>query len=142
MAQKKNNITKDIYYYQKKFWKLFFYGLGGIFLFFIFANFGLFGSMPSFDELENPDSNLATEIISSDGVILGKFYRENRSPVKYEDLPKHLVDALVATEDERFYEHSGIDARRTFGAAIKLGADGGASTITQQLAKLLFHGER
>jgi len=141
MAQKKNNVTKDIHYYQKKFWKLFFYGLGGIFLFFVFANFGLFGSMPSFDELENPDSNLATEIISSDGVILGKFYRENRSPVKYEDLPKHLVDALVATEDERFYEHSGIDARRTFGAALKLGADGGASTISQQLAKLLFHGE-
>ncbi|MBN8565598.1 MAG: transglycosylase domain-containing protein [Flavobacteriales bacterium] len=141
MTQKKNNVTKDIHYYQKKFWKLFFYGLGGIFLFFVFANFGLFGSMPSFDELENPDSNLATEIISSDGVILGKFYRENRSPVKYEDLPKHLVDALVATEDERFYEHSGIDARRTFGAALKLGADGGASTISQQLAKLLFHGE-
>ena len=97
--------------------------------------------MPSFDELENPDSNLATEIIASDGVILGTFYRANRSPVKFEDLPKHLVDALISTEDERFYEHSGIDARRTFGAAVKLGADGGASTISQQLPKLLFHGE-
>ena len=141
MAKKNNSSVKDIAYYQKKFWKVFFMGLGGIILFFVFANFGLFGSMPSFDELENPDSNLATEIISSDGVVLGKFYRENRSPVKYEDLPKHLVDALVATEDERFYEHSGIDAKRTFGAALKLGADGGASTISQQLAKLLFHGE-
>lgn len=141
MAQKKKISVKDINYYQKKFWKVFFIGLGSVFLFFVFANFGLFGSMPSFDELENPDSNLATEIISSDGVTLGKFYRENRSPVKYEDLPKHLVDALISTEDERFYEHSGIDARRTFGAAIKLGADGGASTISQQLAKLLFHGE-
>ncbi len=140
MAKKNNSSVKDIHYYQKKFWKVFFVGLGGVFLFFVCANFGLFGSMPSFDELENPDSNLATEIISSDGVVLGKFYRENRSPVKYEDLPKHLVDALVATEDERFYEHSGIDARRTFGAAVKLGADGGASTITQQLAKNLFHG--
>ncbi|MBA4152800.1 transglycosylase domain-containing protein [Flavobacterium sp.] len=141
MAQKKYTGVKDIAYYQKKFWKIFFLGLGGVFLFFVFANFGLFGSMPSFDELENPDSNLATEIIASDGVILGKFYRENRSPVKFEDLPKHLVDALISTEDERFYEHSGIDARRTFGAAVKLGADGGASTISQQLAKLLFHGE-
>lgn len=141
MAQKKYTGVKDITYYQKKFWKFFFFGLGGVFLFFVFANFGLFGSMPSFDELENPDSNLATEIIASDGVILGKFYRENRSPVKFEDLPKHMVDALISTEDERFYEHSGIDARRTFGAAVKLGADGGASTISQQLAKLLFHGE-
>lgn len=142
MAKKKNSTVKDISYYQKKFWKVFFIGLTGIFLFFVFANFGLFGSMPSFDELENPDSNLATELISSDGVVLGKFYRENRSPVTFDELPKHLVDALVATEDERFYEHSGIDARRTFGAALKLGSDGGASTITQQLAKLLFHGER
>lgn len=140
MAKKNNSTVKDISYYQKKFWKVFFIGLAGVFLFFVFANFGLFGSMPSFDELENPDSNLATEIISSDGVTLGKFYRENRSPVTYDDLPKHLVDALVATEDERFYQHSGIDARRTFGAAIKFGADGGASTITQQLAKNLFHG--
>lgn len=141
MAKKNNSSVKDIAYYQKKFWKVFFVGLAGIFLFFIFANFGLFGSMPSFDELENPDSNLATEIISSDGVVLGKFYRENRSPVTYDELPKHLVDALIATEDERFYEHSGIDGRRLFGAAVKLGADGGASTISQQLAKLLFHGE-
>ena len=93
MAKKNSSSVKDIAYYQKKFWKVFFMGLGGIILFFVFANFGLFGSMPSFDELENPDSNLATEIISSDGVVLGKFYRENRSPVKYEDLPKHLVDA-------------------------------------------------
>jgi penicillin-binding protein 1A len=143
MAKKKikSLMNNDITYYQSKFWKVFLYGLGGIFLFFMFANFGLFGSMPSFDELENPDSNLATEIISSDGALLGKFYKENRSPVKYEDLPQHLVDALVATEDERFYEHSGVDAKRTFGAALRLGTSGGASTISQQLAKLLFHGE-
>jgi penicillin-binding protein 1A len=74
-------------------------------------------------------------------VTIGKFYNENRTPIKYQDLPSHLVKALVATEDERFYEHSGIDARRTFGAALKLGSDGGASTISQQLAKQLFHGE-
>jgi penicillin-binding protein 1A len=145
MAQQNNNNkkspVKDIQYYQKKFWKLFFYSIGGIFLFFLFASWGLFGKMPSFEDLENPNSNLATEIISSDGVTLGKFYNENRTAVKYKDLPKSLVDALVSTEDERFYEHSGIDARRTFGAAAKLGSNGGASTITQQLAKLLFHGE-
>ena len=97
--------------------------------------------MPSVAELQNPKSNLATEVISSDGVTIGKFYNENRTPIKYEDLPKSIVKALIATEDERFYEHSGIDARRTFGAALKLGANGGASTLTQQLAKLLFHGE-
>ena len=147
MAQKTNSQTKkatpvkDVKYYQKKFWKVFFYGFGGVFLFFIFASWGLFGKMPSFEDLENPNSNLATEIISSDGVTLGKFYNENRTAIKYKDLPKSLVDALVSTEDERFYEHSGIDARRTFGAAAKLGSNGGASTITQQLAKLLFHGE-
>ena len=141
MAVKNTTPLKDNNYYKKKFWRIFFYSLGGIFIFFLFASWGLLGSMPSFEELENPNSNLATEIISSDGVVLGKFYNENRSPIKYKDLPKHLVNALVATEDERFYEHSGIDARRTLGAVAKLGTNGGASTITQQLAKLLFHGE-
>jgi penicillin-binding protein 1A len=141
MAQKSTTKVKDIKYYSRKFWRLFFYTLGGVFLFFLFASWGLFGAMPSFEDLENPESNLATEIISSDGVTLGKFYNENRTAIKYNDLPKVLVDALVSTEDERFYEHSGIDAKRTFGAALRLGANGGASTITQQLAKLLFHGE-
>ncbi len=141
MATIQNNATKDIHYYKKKFWKIFYYTLGGTLLFFVLASWGLFGSMPSFEDLENPDSNLATEIISTDGVTIGKFYNENRTPIKYADLPKHLVDALVATEDERFYEHSGIDGKRTLGAAIRLGSNGGASTLTQQLAKLLFHGE-
>jgi penicillin-binding protein 1A len=110
-------------------------------LFFLLASWGLLGSMPSFEDLENPDSNLATEVISSDGVTIGKFYNENRTSIKYKDLPKHLVDALVATEDERFYEHSGIDGRGTMRAALSLGTSGGASTLTQQLAKQLFHGE-
>ena len=141
MAQKNTTPEKNINYYKKKFWQFFFYGLGIFVFFFFLASWGFFGSMPSFEDLENPESNLATEIISSDGITIGKFYNENRTPIKYEDLPKHLVDALVSTEDERFYEHSGIDARRTFGAALKLGSNGGASTLTQQLAKLLFHGE-
>ncbi|HLA55830.1 MAG TPA: transglycosylase domain-containing protein [Flavobacterium sp.] len=141
MAQKHIIQNKDLAYYKKKFWKIFFYTLGGVLLFFLFASWGLLGSMPSFEDLENPDSNLATEIISSDGVTIGKFYNENRTSIKYSDLPKHLVDALVSTEDERFYEHSGIDFRRTTTAMASLGTRGGASTITQQLSKLLFHGE-
>ncbi|WDO13897.1 transglycosylase domain-containing protein [Flavobacterium sp. WW92] len=143
MATKKNNSTqvKDIAYYNRKFWKIFLYGTGGVILFFLLASWGLFGSMPSFEELENPESNLATEVISSDGETIGKFYNENRTAIKYSDLPKHLVDALVATEDERFYDHSGIDARGTLRAVTSLGTSGGASTISQQLAKLLFHGE-
>ncbi|SHN18134.1 penicillin-binding protein 1A [Flavobacterium xinjiangense] len=146
MAVKKNNnqtrnIEKDTTYYKKKFWKIFFYGLGAIGLFFLFASWGLLGSMPSFEDLENPDSNLATEIISSDGVVLGKYFEKNRSQLKYSDLPKNLVQALVATEDARFYEHSGVDGRGTLRAIASLGTSGGASTLTQQLAKQLFHGE-
>lgn len=135
------NQEHDLTYFKKRFWKIFFYVLGGLTLFFLFASWGLFGSMPSFEDLENPDSNLATEIIAADGATIGKFYNENRTPIKYADLPKHLVNALVATEDERFYEHSGIDGRGTMRAALSLGTSGGASTLTQQLAKLLFHGE-
>ncbi|MDD2675069.1 MAG: transglycosylase domain-containing protein [Flavobacterium sp.] len=146
MAIKKNNnqaknIDKDINYYKNKFWKIFFIGLGGIGLFFLFASWGLFGSMPSFEDLENPDSNLATEIISADGVILGKYFEKNRSQLHYSDLPKNLIDALIATEDARFYEHSGIDGRGTLRAIFSLGTSGGASTLTQQFAKQLLHGE-
>ncbi|WP_447635620.1 penicillin-binding protein 1A [Flavobacterium microcysteis] len=144
MATKKKNNTqqvKDVAYYNKKFWRIFLYTMGGVVLIFLFASWGLFGSMPSFEDLENPESNLATEIISSDGETIGKFYNENRTAIKYSDLPKHLVDALVATEDERFYEHSGIDARGTLRAVTSFGTSGGASTITQQLAKMLFHKE-
>lgn len=144
MAAKKNNQTnsvKDINYYKKKFWRIFAYGLLGVLAFFLFASWGLFGSMPSFEDLENPDSNLATEIISSDGVVIGKYFKTNRSQLKYSDLPKSLVEALVATEDARFYDHSGIDGRGTLRAVFSLGTNGGASTLTQQLAKQLFHGE-
>jgi len=143
MAIKKNNnatpVVKDTAYYKKQFWKVFLYCLGGVFLVFLLASWGVFGTMPSFEDLENPESNLATEIISADGETIGKFYNENRTSIKYEDLPKHLVDALVATEDERFYDHSGIDARGTMRAITSFGTSGGASTLTQQLAKQLFH---
>lgn len=135
------NNEKGIEHYQRKFWKIFFIALGSVGLFFLFASWGIFGSMPSFEDLENPDSNLATEIISSDGVVLGKYFEKNRSQLKYADLPKNLIDALIATEDARFYEHSGIDGRGTLRAISSFGTSGGASTLTQQLAKQLFHGE-
>jgi penicillin-binding protein 1A len=140
MATKKTN-TNEFSVYIKWFWKIFLLGVGFVVLLFLFASWGLLGEMPSFEKLENPDSNIATEIISSDGEVIGKYYAQNRVPIKFEDLPPHLVNALIATEDERFYEHSGIDARGTLRAVVKLGQDGGASTISQQLAKLLFHGE-
>ena len=103
---------------------------------------GVFGDLPTFDQLENPKNNLATEIISEDGVVLGKYFFENRSKVKYKELPENLIDALIATEDIRFREHSGVDGRSflraLFGVIFKKNNAGGASTITQQLAKMLF----
>jgi len=106
---------------------------------FLLASWGIFGELPTFEELENPEKNLATEVISSDGVTLGKYAFKNRTPVGFSDLPENLVNALIATEDERFYEHSGIDFRGLARAIVKLGKGGGASTITQQLAKNLFN---
>jgi penicillin-binding protein 1A len=120
------------------FWRLFGTGVLLILLLFLLASWGVFGSLPDETSLENPEKDLATQIISSDGKVIGKFFKENRTPVQYEDLPEHLVNALIATEDIRFYEHSGIDARGTLRALAFLGSRGGASTITQQLAKQFF----
>ena len=109
---------------------------------FYYASIGGFGEMPDLEVLENPKTNLASEVLSSEGKTLGKYYfNDNRTPVTFSELPSHLVDALISTEDIRFYSHSGIDFKRTFGAVLKFGKDGGGSTITQQLAKLLFTGE-
>ncbi|MCB0483385.1 MAG: transglycosylase domain-containing protein [Flavobacteriales bacterium] len=99
----------------------------------------LFSDLPGFDELENPKSNLATEVYTADGRLLGKYFRENRTRADFGEISPYVVQALVATEDERFYQHSGIDFRRLLTATLFLGTRGGASTITQQLAKLLFH---
>ncbi len=120
------------------FWKLVGGAVLGLLLLFLLASWGVFGALPDETTLENPEKNLATEIISTDGVTIGKFYKENRTPVLFEELPEHLVNALVATEDVRFYEHSGIDGRGTLRAFVFLGQRGGASTITQQLAKQFF----
>jgi penicillin-binding protein 1A len=133
---KKQTLTLNKYL--KWFWRIILGGITFIILMFFIASFGGFGALPSFEDLENPQSNLATEVISADGVTIGKYAKENRTPITYKELPQNLVNALIATEDERFYEHSGIDFRGTARAVIKLGSGGGASTITQQLAKNLF----
>jgi len=136
MAKKKETNFKK---YIKRFWIIVLGGFASILLVFLLASWGIFGELPTFEELENPEKNLATEVISSDGVTLGKYAFKNRTPVGFSDLPENLVNALIATEDERFYEHSGIDFRGLARAIVKLGKGGGASTITQQLAKNLFN---
>jgi penicillin-binding protein 1A len=136
---KKNN--DQFLKYIKWFWMTILGGILFIILLFLLASFGAFGPLPSFEELESPEKNTASEVISIDGKTLGKYAYENRTPVKYKDLPENLINALVATEDERFYDHSGIDFRASIRAVVMLGSEGGGSTITQQLAKLLFHGE-
>ena len=122
-------------------WLFFMTGVCLLILMFVSASIGLLGEMPDYTRLENPQTNLATEIISSDGKTIGKFYFEdNRTLMGFDELPNHLVDALIATEDVRFRNHSGIDVRGTLRATMYLGSRGGASTITQQLAKQFFTG--
>jgi penicillin-binding protein 1A len=116
-------------------WRLVFGGLLALVLLFVGLSFT---DLPSVEELENPKTNLASQVFAADGSVLGRYYTENRVPVTFEDIPEHLVQALVATEDERYYDHTGIDFKGFARAAIYLGNKGGASTITQQLAKLLF----
>ena len=115
-----------------------------VFLLFFLISVGALGFMPSFEELENPRSNLATEIFAADEVLLGNFFQENRSRVEYDEISPNVINALVSTEDIRFYDHSGIDARGLARVLIRTillqeESSGGGSTITQQLAKLLFH---
>ncbi len=110
-------------------------------LFFICVAKGIFGTMPTFEELENPRTNLASEIISADGKILGTYYVENRSNVRYAELSQHMPEALISIEDERFTNHSGIDEKALFRVAFGVltgNKKGGGSTITQQLDKNLF----
>ncbi len=122
----------------KILWRLFFSGFAFVVLMLLLANFGVFGKMPSVQELESPEADLASEIISADGLQMGKYYKENRSEVKYHEISPNVVNALIATEDERFYEHSGIDAQALARVAFTAGTKGGGSTITQQLAKMML----
>lgn len=124
----------------KKLWKVFFYSLLVGLLFLVSVRYGVFGKLPDTKELENPKTKLASEIIADNGDVIGKmFYQEDRTNSTFNEIPKHMNEALVATEDCRFYNHSGIDAKALIRAVVKLGKDGGGSTITQQLAKNLFH---
>ncbi|UYZ61917.1 penicillin-binding protein 1A [Hymenobacter weizhouensis] len=113
-----------------------------LFVFAVSINFlNLFGRMPNLRTLENPKSELASEIYSADGALMGKYFRENRTPVEYEDLPQHLIDGLLATEDVRFAEHSGIDLKGMAAIPYYMATGRvrrGSSTLTQQVAKLLF----
>lgn len=122
------------------FWAIFLSGLvlslGTVLL----AMSGTFGKMPSLKQLENPSLLQSSEVFAEDGTLMGKYYRErgNRSNVAYRDISRPVIDALIATEDERFSEHSGIDVKSTLRAVVLLGKEGGGSTITQQLAKTLL----
>ena len=138
-------MTKNTKYrkFVRFIWIAFAAGTLGVAGIFGAASAGLLGTMPDFRQLENPKTNLATQIISADNMVLGKFYfNDNRTPISYDEIPSSMIDALVATEDERFYSHSGIDFKGTARALFYLGSKGGGSTITQQLARQLFTGVR
>ena len=143
MQKKEVKLTpQEIKRYNWLIWKI---AIGCVVLFALLITltaFGLFGPLPPFRDLENPKSNQASEIISSDKQILGTYYVQNRSSVTYKDLSPYLVNALVATEDNRFYNHSGIDFQRSFSIIFYnlIGKAQGGSTITQQLAKNLYNG--
>ena len=142
MAKNKTKKKRDIKVYLIVIWTLFLLFALSVFLLFHGIVHEWFGEMPTFEELENPETNLATEIISADGKLLGTYYIENRSNVSYADISPDLIHALISIEDVRFYEHSGIDKIALFrvakGIATGNSDQGGGSTITQQLAKNLF----
>ncbi len=121
----------------KYLWRFFFLCLLLVLGVFAAANFGLFGKMPSLRELENPEADLASEIFTADGLLMGKFYSENRSEVTYNQISPNAIHALIATEDERFDEHSGIDAEALGRVVTTFGKSGG-STLSQQLAKMIM----
>lgn len=134
-------VRKKFFNYLFKLWLLFFAGLAFVFLLFFGVVNEWFGPMPSFEELENPKSSLATEVFSSDGEVMGTYFIENRSNITYRELTPDLANAFMAIEDIRFQDHSGIDERALMRVAYGLvtgNSAGGGSTLTQQLAKNLF----
>ena len=121
------------------FWSIFALGIVSILLVFWLITKGALGYLPPLEELQNPKNKFATEVISSDMQLLGRYYRqENRVGVNYEDISPNMINALIATEDARYYNHTGIDFKSLLRAIIKMGRAGGGSTITQQLAKQLW----
>src|SRR5208337_590555 len=141
--QQKMNLNDKQKKSLKVFWIIFLTPLIFLITIFTLISLGWLGFMPTFEDLENPERNLATEVYSTDGKIIGTFYYENRNTVEYKDLSPYLIHALIDREDQRFMKHSGIDQiglMRVVGKTILLGkkGEGGGSTITQQLAKNLF----
>ena len=134
----------------KKYWKFFvifwsvvLVGIIGVFVFFWLISAGKLGFMPTFEELENPNNRFASEVYFADGPIMNRYFeKENRKYIEYREIPQSVIDALIATEDVRFYDHSGVDVRGLFRVAKGLltanTSAGGGSTISQQLAKMLF----
>ena len=147
MDTKQNKDTKkqvsDNKAFKKKFiawfWSIVAAGLVAIVFVFWMITKGWLGYLPPLDELQNPKNKFATEVISADMQLLGRYYRnENRVSVEFTDISPNMINALIATEDVRFYDHTGVDAKSLFRAIIKLGKAGGGSTLTQQLAKQLW----
>ena len=121
------------------FWSLFGAGAIAIVLLFWMITMGWLGYLPPLDELQNPKNKFATEVISADMQLLGRYYRnENRVSVDYTDISPNMINALIATEDVRYYDHTGVDVKSLMRAIMKLGKAGGGSTLTQQLAKQLW----
>jgi penicillin-binding protein 1A len=120
------------------FWKYYFISMGVFALFLLSINFGLIGDMPDLSDIENPTASLASQVYAQDGTPMGKYYLEDRTSVKYRDISPYLIQALVATEDKRFYDHYGVDGEGLVRAVAFMGTQGGASTITMQTAKNLF----
>ena len=120
------------------FWKTYLITIGIFLLFILSINFGWIGDMPDLDDIENPTASLASQVFAQDGTPMGKYYLEDRISVKYRDISPYLIQALVATEDKRFYDHYGVDGEGLLRAVAFLGSQGGASTITMQTAKNLF----
>ncbi len=120
------------------FWKYYFISMGVFMLFLLMLNWGWIGDMPDLNDIENPTASLASQVYAQDGTPMGKYYLEDRISVKYRDISPYLIQALVATEDKRFYDHYGVDGEGLIRAVAFLGSQGGASTITMQTAKNLF----
>jgi penicillin-binding protein 1A len=133
MAEQKQSLLKRRW--KQLWWALV---LSPVLALFAMLTLAAFSDLPGTEDLENPRSDLATAVLFSDGNQMGQYYRENRIPVDYARISPNVVNALIATEDERFRAHSGVDLRGTMRAAVFLGKKGGASTLTQQLAKMLF----
>lgn len=139
MAKKKTKEKdNDFRVFVKWFWLALFAVPVGITLVMLITWLGVFGPLPAISEIADPPTKLASEIVSFDGKVIGKYFSKNRTNVEFDNLSPHLVNALVSTEDERYYDHSGIDVRRLITAIAFMGSRGGASTITQQLAKNQF----